>query len=152
MNHPFVRCFGAMLLSFVSSILIKFVCSASFGLVVNFFANFGFKTFLLTSVAFGIGGSILIFVIPMLLAGLLWAGNGSKSIAAVPILMFINDFLGICSALLFPEASNNGYTNGFVNFLQENAGGFYTFGAIITLIVMLCCYIGASAALLYKVR
>lgn len=149
MDNSFVRCIGAILLSFVSSILIKFVCIATFGIVVNFFANFGFWNFFLTGVAFSVGGSILSFVIPLLLMALVWAGNGSKWIAAVPILIFINDFIVVCE-LFFSDAFNNAYSEEIVKFLQENAGGFYTFGAIITLIVMLCCYIGASAALLFK--
>lgn len=149
MNHPFVRFIAAILLSIITAIAIRTVCIVLFGTIVNFFANFSFMNMILTGFVFSIGTGILSFVAPLLLMGLHWAGRGSKWISALPILMFVNYFIGDC-LYLFTDAYYGVYTVEMMTFLHENAGGFYTFGAIVTAILMFGCYVAAGAAMLFK--
>lgn len=93
---------------------------------------------------------MLTFIVPLLLMGLHWAGNGSKWIAALPIFIFINYFIGDCLYLFTDDIYHGVYSVEVMTFLREEAGGFYTPGAVLTIIVMLVSYIAAGAALLTK--
>ena len=150
MNHPFIRFVSAIILSIVTSVAIRAICMMCFTGLVNFFANFSFKTMIYTSIACSVGGGLLTLIIPLLFLGLHWAGNGSKWIAALPIFIFVNYFIGDCLYLFTDDIYHGVYSVEVMTFLREEAGGFYTPGAVLTIIVMLVSYIAAGAALLTR--
>lgn len=150
MNHPFIRFVSAILLSIVTSIAIRTICLMCFTGLVNFFANFSFKTMIYTGIASSVGGGLLTLIVPLLFLGLHWAGNGSKWIAVLPIFFFINYFIGDCLYLFTDDIYHGVYSEELMTFLREEAGGFYMPGAVLTIIVMLVSYIAAGAALLTK--
>lgn len=150
MNHPFIRFIAAVLLSIVTSLAIRTICLLCFVGIVDFFANFSFMTMFITGLVASIGTGLFTFIVPLLLMGLRWAGNGSKWIAVLPILVFIHYFVGDCVYLFSKDAYFGESSEKVMVFLRDEAGWFYTPGAVITAIVMLVCYLAASYALLTK--
>lgn len=150
MKYPFLRFISAIVLSIVTSLAIRTICMVCFTGFVNFFVHFGFKTLFYTSIACSVGGGLITFIVPLLLMGLHWAGNGSKWIAALPIFIFFNYFIGDCLYLFTDDIYHGVYSVELMTFLREEAGWFYMPGAILTTIVMLISYVAASAALLTK--
>lgn len=150
MNHPFIRFVSAILLGIVTSIVIRTVCLVCFSAIVGFFAYFSFKTLFLTSMVCSIGGWLLLFIASLLFTGLHWAGKGSKWIAALPILIFFNNFIGDCIFFFTDGVYYGPHSEELLTFLREGAGSLYIPGAILTIIVMLACYIAAGVALLNK--
>lgn len=149
MNHPFIRFIAAIILTVLTSYLIKVTCLLCFGLTVCFITDFRIKTIIFTIFATSLGSTILFFLVPLLLVALHWAGNGSKWISALPILMFISDFIDDCR-FLFSGICHNANLMEVSTILREQAGDFYTIGASLTAIIMFVSYVAAGAALLYK--
>lgn len=150
MLNAVLRFFSAIFLSLFTIIVVRFACVSCFGMTVFFFSEFSFRTMTTIGLISSIGGTILTVISGLLLAGLSWAGQGSKWIAVLPILLFLLSLLSD-GVYLLNDSSYFGVNSETVkNILQEEAGGFYTIGAILTLLAELACFVVASVAILYK--
>lgn len=149
MNNSLIRFISACALSIIYAIAIRILWIDCFGLFVNLFSNFSFKNLIFTGAIISVGGTILFWLVFFLIMGLHWAGKGSKWIATLPILIFIDYFIGDC-LYLFCDGYQSTRPEEIMIFLHQGGGDLYTAGAILTAIVMLISYIVAGAALLVK--
>ncbi len=150
MLNVLLRFVSAILLSLFTIIVIRYACIGGFGMTVFFFNDFSFKNMFIIGCISSIAGSILTVICGLLLAGLSWAGQGSKWIAALPILLFLVSLLSDGVYLLDDSSYFGVHLETAKNILQEEAGGFYTIGAILTLLAELVGYVIATIAMLYK--
>lgn len=102
-------------------------------------SEFSFLNLVLYMVVLSIASTILSFVVPLLMGGFTYTVQGSKFIAVVVILIFLNYFGGECIYLL-GETSLGYYSEKSLEMVKEAAGTFYQAGAIITLVIEFLCY------------
>lgn len=134
-----LRFIGAVILAIITSLFISFLADSLFGFTAYTFGNASFWRIVLYILALNIGTPILGLVAQLLTFGFASIVQGSKFIAVVVILIFINYFLGECVYLL-GNTQYGFYSESVLEMLKETAGSFYMVGAIITLILEFLCY------------
>lgn len=144
-----LRFIGAVILAIITSLFISFLADSLFGFTAYTFGNASFWRIVLYLLALNIGVPILGIIAQLLTLGFTYIVQGSKFIAIVVILVFINYFCGECVFLL-GDTHFGFYSDSVLEMLKETAGSFYTVGAIITLIMELICYALLSLFLFIK--
>ena len=134
-----LRFIGAVVLAFIATLAIRYLALMLFGGTAMMIRDFSFWNLVLYMVALSIGGAILSFVAPLLMSGLTYTVQGSKFIAIIVILVFLNHFGNECVYFL-GENHLGYYSDNVLETVKAAAGAFYKAGAIITLIIEFFCY------------
>lgn len=144
-----IRFIGALILAFFIACLIRFVPAAAFSVIAHLFSHFSFKALVFVSLASSLVSSILTFVIPFVILGQMKLVRGNKFIAIAIILLYLDCFVG--DYLFFFGNQSLGEASDFIiDSLKQDAGSFYTIGAIISLIIMFASFVFSSLLLFVK--
>ncbi len=135
-----------MVLAAIVSLLVRLVPTAAFSVLAHLFSDFSFKEFIVLSIISSVVTGILSYICPLLFVGQMHLVKGNRFIAVMVILLYVYNFLGDCVFLL-GDLSMGPASDAFIGLLKEDAGTFYTFGAVLTLLVILLCFVGYSISL-----
>lgn len=141
-----LRLIGAIVLAAIISLLVRMVPTAAFAVLAHLFSDFSFKEFIVLSIISSIVTGVLSYVGPLLFVGQVQLARGNKFIAVMVILQYIYNYIGDC-VFLFGDFSKGTASDAFLSLLREDAGPFYAFGAVLTLLVMLLCFVVFSVSL-----
>lgn len=141
-----LRFIGAMVLAAIVSLLVRLVPTAAFSVLAHLFSDFSFKDFIVMSIISSIVTGVLSYIGPLLFVGQMHLVKGNKFIAVMVILQYIYNFIGDC-AFLLGDISMGKASDTLISMLKDDAGAFYTFGAVLTLLVILLCFVVFSVSL-----
>lgn len=135
-----LRFIGAVVLAVISSIAIRQLTLFLFIGTIGMIYHFSFLDFVLYIAIICIGGSILKWLEPLILRGFVSTVQGSRFIAIVVIIIFINYLIGDFLYYHY-DISWGYYSQHLLAMIKESAAPLlYKIGAGITLLLELCCY------------
>ena len=139
MVYKVLRFIGAIVAAILFRFLVDFVHIAFFGGAAHFFANLSWSNWFGFDLFRGFFLPIVWTILWLIGMGMMWLVRGSKVIAALPIILFV---LGIISDY------NKLFLNPIELIVDEIGLGFwYYFGAIITFIEILTCYVVCAVSM-----
>ena len=131
--------YGAIVVAILFRFLVDFIHIAFFGGAAHFFANLSWSNWFSFDIFRGFFLPIAWTILWLIGMGLMWLVRGSKVIAALPIILFV---LGIISDY------NKLFLNPIELIVDDIGLGFwYYFGAIITFIEILTCYVVCAVSM-----
>lgn len=131
------RFIGAVFLAFIVTAVVNGITMILFGSiahVINNIDDLTFWRFIMYIIIFGIAGNIIFFIAMLLGMGLYNTSRGSKFIAIIVSLIFLNGFFNDCVLLLGDSTVFEAGTQ-VVNMIKRDAGAYYKIGAIFTLVL-----------------
>ena len=139
MTYKVLRFIGAIVVAILFRFLVDFIHIAFFGGAAHFFANLSWSNWFSFDIFRGFFLPIAWTILWLIGMGLMWLVRGSKVIAALPIILFV---LGIISDY------NKLFLNPIELIVDDIGLGFwYYFGAIITFIEILTCYVVCAVSM-----
>ncbi len=145
-----LRFIGAVLLSIVTSIAIRHLTLLLFIGTIGMICHFSFLGLVLYVAIICIGGSILKWLESLILRGFVSTVQGSRFIAVVVIIIFINYLIGDFLYYHY-DISWGYYSQHLLAMIKESAAPLlYKIGAGVTLLIELCCY-GSISFFLFRI-
>lgn len=151
MWYKILRFLGAIAVAIVFAFLVDYLSVLLFKCFVDYLQGLSFEHFFASLLSLSLFGTIAPLVLGLagaIVGGvgyvLVWLVRGVKWLAITPIIYFVSRIISDVYLLFFrPEQE----MQEMINYIGHSS--WYYLGAIVTLVVIICCYLACSVAMLF---